>query len=608
MSPERWSQRASSHGVARVSDRPVRRYAQRPLLACAAATLCSAFLGACADRAAGPSLSQPTGCNSARSLQVGQVQLISGGASLECIVLAGTAEVSEYAIITANAASRQDELQSYRVTGEPGAGAATVAISSAANNVSTSQPIDESAALAASARLEAGLRARSRLPLAGHDLTRVAAAARLPFLRGNQEGPVPAHSGSRAAMAVGDTVSYRVGDARTTTMCTTFSNVRAVVRAVGTRAMVVQDVTAPMSGFTAADFAAIASEYDAIVHPTEVQWFGEPTDINGDRRVTLLFTPAVNRLTPTGSLGFVGGYFWAADLLPRSVPSQNYTCPASNEQEIMYLLTPDPDGQVNGNRFTVTTVRRAMRGTVAHELQHLINQGVRQGLGAPPEVDWLNEGLSHFAEELVGRAVRGFPSTRRLDYDDVLVDLDDFDSFFRQNLIRLRSWMARPDLASPISSKALSELAPRGASWALLRYSLDQYAGASPATFTRALVIGPQVDVANLEARARVPFSEIQPGFLMAALGDTLVTGLLPRFRFTSWAIRDAMSGINGGFFPLRLTALPVETITQSLSGSGNYFLLSRPAGSGPFTFRMRAENGGLVGFPDARVYLLRLR
>jgi hypothetical protein len=302
----------------------------------------------------------------------------------------------------------------------------------------------------------------------------------------------------------------------------------------------------------------------------------------------------------------VGGYFWSADLLPRAVPSQGYACPASNEQEIMYLLTPDPDGQVNGNRFTVPSVYKAMRGTIAHELQHLINQGVRQGRNAPPETDWMNEGLSHLAEELVGRAVRGFPVSKALTFNDVLTDLDDYDAFFRQNLIRFRAWMARPDLASPISSKAVSELAPRGASWALLRYAMDQYGGTTPSTFTRALVTGPQVDVANLEARSRVSFTELLPGYLIAATGDTAAVST--RYRFTSWALRDAMSGLNGGLFPLRTTVMPADVATQTRSGSGTFYTLSRPPASSAFTFRMRTESGAPVSFNGARAYLVRLR
>jgi hypothetical protein len=64
----------------------------------------------------------------------------------------------------------------------------------------------------------------------------------------------------------------------------------------------------------------------------------------------------------------------------------------------------------------VTVVRQNTRGTIAHELQHMINQGRRL---LNPAVDssetiWLNEALSHFAEEIVGRAKRGYSDFQRL--------------------------------------------------------------------------------------------------------------------------------------------------------------------------------------------------
>lgn len=551
-------------------------------------------LAGCGDQSTGPGPS--AGCSTPRSLARGQVQTISGAAALACVVVAGTTESSEYLVVTANAAGVQDDLKAYRVSGESGTGvlASRSAVAGAsASAADGAVPAEPGAEFAVRDAFEAHLRQVSRTALGGRDPRALRA-------------PRAVTATIAAPLVAGDTVTYRVGDALATNMCTSFTSVRAVVRAVGSKVVVAQDVSAPANGFSATDFAAITREFDTLVHPTDVQWFGEPSDINGDGKVTLLFSPAINRLTPPGSLGFVGGYFWLNDLLPRTVPAQAYTCPASNEQEIMYFMTPDPDGTVNGNRFTVPTVLRAMRGTVAHEYQHLINQSVRQARSAPAEVDWLNEGLSHLAEELVGRVARGYATARPLTYTDVLVDLDDFDAFFRQNLIRYRAWMARPDLSSPISKKAVSELAPRGAAWALLRFSIDQYAGGAPATFTRALVSGPQVDVANLEARTRVAFSELVPGFLLASTGDT--TGVPPRYRFVSWNIKDAMLGLNGGVYPLRTTALPAEASTQSLSGSGNFFTWSRPAAAGPFTVRMQDVSGGPVVFADARLYLVRVK
>jgi len=122
------------------------------------------------------------------------------------------------------------------------------------------------------------------------------------------------------------------------------------------------------------------------------------------------------------------------------------------------------------------------------------------------------------------------------------------------------------------------------------------------------LVAGPQVDVPNVIARTRVPFSEFLPGFLVASFGDTTVTALDARYSFASWAMRDATTNVNGGVFPLRLTTLPTELLTQSLSGSGNYFVLSRTAGASASTIRMLATGGGVVGFADARVIVVRLK
>jgi len=552
------------------------------------------LLAACGDRATDPGSTAQT-CAAERKLSRGQVQLISGAATLDCVVVGSAADTSEYVLVTANASATQDEVQSYLVKGEA---AASARLSASAPSSSEFEASDIFAPVMDSLTFAVSSEARRREAMRGVLAGRSPAA----LLAGRRQVRTP------AALAVaGDTISLRVGDATASNMCATFSNVRAVVRGVGARAIVAQDIAAPANGFSDADFAAITREFDTLVHPTVVRWFGEVPDINADGKVVLLFTPAINRLTPPGSLGFVGGYFWSADLLPRSLPAQNYSCPASNEQEIMYFLTPDPNGQVNGNRFTVPSVYKAVRGTIAHELQHLINQGRRQVSGAPAETDWMNEGLSHLAEEMVGRAARNYAVSRALTYEDVLVDLDDFDSFFRQNLIRFRGWMTRPDLSSPISRRAVSELAPRGAAWALLRYALDQYGGADPTAFTRALVVGPQVDVANLEARARTNFNDMITGFLVASAVDP-TAGVASRYRFLSWNIRSAMAGINATIYPLRVTTFPALVATQSMAGSGNFFSLKLSPASAPFTARMQGTDGAPVNFAGARALLIRTR
>ncbi len=568
------------------------------------------WLVACGDTPSNPITSST--CAVPLSLGVGEVREFSGGASLGCIVVGSSSVATDFLFISANATPAQDDLREYLVRATTGPESARATQNTGPEAPSSHISTRNASVMAEGVHheldfasdVEGRVRWSEKSLLGARSLPSL--AAELP-----QRVRAAAAGASRAIMApaVGDTLLYRVGNAATADLCNNFTPIRGVVRALGRRATIVLDATAPAGGFTEADFQELSQEFDAVTFPTVSAWFGAPSDINNDGRITIVFTPVINRLSPPGSLGFAGGFFFMGDLLAREVPSQNYRCPASNEQEILYLLVPDPNGQVNGNRFSVETARESARGTMAHEVQHMINQGLRQAAGSSVrEVDWLNEGLSHFAEEVVGRAVRGYTDVQRLTWNNVLFNLDDFDSFFRQNLLRYRLWLDRPDLASPVSTRAAFELAPRGAAWALVRFAADQYGGANQRAFTRALVAGPQVDVANLVARTGVPFEKLLQGFLMASYGDVAPASVGPTFRFASWNMRDVMESLNGGVYPLRLASFPADAVTRSLSGSGNYFFVSRAPRAEPATFRMLAPDGQPIAFAGARVYVARLR
>ena len=534
-------------------------------------------------------------CGARLSLQRGEIRQLSDPSAISCVTIAGAPTASEYLVITANASREQDDLHSYLVR--------TIDGTAATDRIPIAPSWSRMAATTDTIRegLENHVREAEQRVIGKRSLATLTARSHL--------GATPQRSVD--VPRVGDTLSFHVPDASTQNLCANYNDVRAVVKAIGATAMVALDVDAPVRGFSGTDYQSIADEFDSLILPTDTQWFGAPTDINGDGHITILYTPRINRLTPTGSLGFVGGFFFSSDLLPRSNPTQNWTCPSSNEQEIFYLLAPDPDGTVNGNRFSLETAREASRGTTAHELQHMINQGIRQTSTQSDRLEaaWLNEGLSHFAEELVGRASRGYADNKRLTWDDVLFELDDFDSFFRQNLLRLRLWLDRPDLWSPTSGSALTQLAPRGAAWALLRYSTDQYGGTDARAFVRSLTAGPEVDVANLEAKTHASFADLVAGFLVASFADSTVGAMSPRYSFASWSMRDVMTNLNGGDFPLRTRHLPsADIVTSSPSGSGNYFVLSMAAGAPTTRLRVLSPAGGPVDFTGARVYIARLK
>ena len=546
-------------------------------------------------------------CTTPVTLAVGEVRAFTGAATVACVTLAATSGASDFLVIGSNVRPTQDDLLTYTMS----TGGTTAAISPS----TALQHADLGTILEAreGARVEA---VHERLRAAERRLVSPmmrSVAVRNAAQRGSELQP--SRSIAAAVQAVGDTVTIRVPNLQSgKDICRDAVVVRGVVRVVSARSTIVEDISSPAGGFSTTDFAAIAQEFDDVIFPVDTAWFGKPTDINTDGRITILYTPEVNKLAPPNAQGFTAGFFFGNDLLRKTdFPSATDCRTATNEQEIFYLLAPDPAGLFNNVR-TTTTVRQSTRGVIAHEFQHMLNQGVRQYNPAVEalEVSWLNEAMSHLAEEAVGRAVRGFGDFQSLSYNDVnpnITSANEYNAFFRQNLLRLRSWMQRPDTAAPVSNKNRDQLAPRGASWSLLRYTIDQYSNGAARAFTRALAAGPQVDVANLIARARVAqYDQIVNGWLVANFADNLnVPGLPARYSYVSWNMRDVMTQANSGSFPLLVTPLVGPVSTQVASSSGNYFRLTRNAASPPIQLRMLAPAGTNLSSEYATLIVARL-
>ena len=321
--------------------------------------------------------------------------------------------------------------------------------------------------------------------------------------------------------------------------------------------------------------------------------------------MVLLYTPIVNAATKRGSESVTQGFFFGGDLFPTA------QCAQSNLGEVFYLIVPDPDAKFSDER-TSADVRENTRGTIAHEFQHMINLGVRIRENAPDEETWLNEGLSHFAEEIVGRAEHNFSDNQELTISDVADQangLKDFNAFFGQNLVRFRNWLRAPGKLGATSEHADTSLAVRGAAWALLRWSADHYANGDLPAFTRALVAGPQTGVANLTARAGAPFDSLMAGWMVANFADNGgVPDLSNRYSYVSWNMRNVEAAVNQGVYPLVATQVPSG---QSASGTapsagGSYYLLSTSAANRTIIGELDTD-GGTVTYTGARLYIVRL-
>src|SRR4051812_40066617 len=104
---------------------------------------------------------------------------------------------------------------------------------------------------------------------------------------------------------VGDAINMNVNldDACTNPI---MHSVRVV--AVGTHSEIFVDTQNPAGGFTTADYQRFAAKFDTLIYPLDVDNFGEPTDIDQNgKRIAIVFTRAVNELTPPSSSQFTGG-------------------------------------------------------------------------------------------------------------------------------------------------------------------------------------------------------------------------------------------------------------------------------------------------------------
>ncbi|HEU4682008.1 MAG TPA: hypothetical protein VFS51_09695 [Gemmatimonadales bacterium] len=400
-----------------------------------------------------------------------------------------------------------------------------------------------------------------------------------------------------------------VGDQRTfdvcaTTACLTFVQSTATVKAVGNRVAVYVDNAAPASGYTDADLVDVAALFDDHLYPIDTLAFGRESDIDGNGVVVVLLTQRVNALSPdcNATESVILGYFFGADLLPRGPGNTG-----SNEAEIFYGLVPDPDNP--DCSVTETFALSRLPSTFVHEFQHMISFNQHRLVrGASAEDTWLNEGLSHFAEELAGRKV---PDS------ECPVSGSCADDFLAQgNLVNAFAYLGSPEdffLIEPESSSG--ELEERGANWLFVRWLLDHFATDSVfgTDLTQRLVATSLVGVANVAAQTAVGFSTLVAEWQLANYLDDLPGFSQPsaRLRYKSWNFREVAEA-NSRPYPLvpDSTAGPGYSHVGVLrAGSGKHVLVLQAAGAGPVDLLLW---GGLgEPFPsvvDARVAVVRIR
>lgn len=409
----------------------------------------------------------------------------------------------------------------------------------------------------------------------------------------NRSGrPGLSRSVASVAPKVGDLVSVNVSS----DACDNVQKRGARVVAIGTQSIVLSDTLNPAGGFSLSDFQRFAARFDTLVYPLDVANFGEPADIDQNQRVILLFTTAVNELTPPGSKSYVGGFFFDRDLFPVVQTTELQGCAGSNFGELFYLLAPDPTGVINSNPRPTGFVDSITTSVIAHEFQHLINASRR--LYVTPNVQdfeegWLNEGLSHIAEELLFYHEANLSPRSNITADLIRSSgklVSAFNSDMAANTARYDMFLEKPSENSPFRND--DSLETRGATWNLLRYLADRKAsgGGSETATWQLLVNTALTGTSNLTA----VFGSNLPGQLrdwsFSQYTDDLLASVAPEYTQPSWNFRNifpALSGTNNSY-PLEVNSLSTGSSTATsptasgtlIAGSSAYYRFSIPSGS----------------------------
>lgn len=383
--------------------------------------------------------------------------------------------------------------------------------------------------------------------------------------------------------------------------CTSFAPVSVVARYVGRNVALYTDQALPAQGFSDDELIQFGRTFDEQLYPIDTTAFGRESDIDGNGLVNVVLTGAVNRLCPEVG-GIVTGYFYGPDLVPGAS--------GSNGGEVFFGLVPDFGGQY-GCRLTRDFVQRVLPGTFVHEFQHMIsyNQHVLRR-GAGPESTWLNEGLSHFAEELAGRRVSaGFCVA-----NDCLSQFafNDVTNAYRYLFATENRYLVMPDGST-------GALAERGAAWLFVRWLVDHFGNGGDG-LTRALLATDRQGAQNVAAATATPFDRLVGEWHLANWLDDLpgFSPVNPRLRYVSWNWRTTFADLNPQSPSQYPRAFPLDpdstagsydrTITLR-AGSGRHLRVKIGAGAQPVDLRVTGPATGTLP-PElvARVAVARIR
>ena len=397
-----------------------------------------------------------------------------------------------------------------------------------------------------------------------------------PTLAQRSAAPVP--------LEVGATTTLKIRAAADVN-CSVSQSVSARVVYVGTRSVILESTDAPLATTMDADYVALGTKYDEVMHQVLLGNFGNPlafdASLDNNGKVVMLFTKAVNDRA-ANLLGFVT----ICDFFPVTELA------ASNQAEIFYARVPTST-EVNYNSInTRVGWLHNMWGTLIHEVKHVVSYAER--FQTPVLIDefeesWLEEATAQAAIEFYARATHyagkatwkgnaTYANTMRCDVRATQPECNGQPSLITDHFLFLFNYLEAIETKSYFNA-ASAENTVYGSGWLLVRWAADHYA-TDEAAFFRAMTQNWNVTgLRNVESLINRTYASFQPDFMLSLYADDL-PGFTPpagaRYTIPSWNMRDMFLGISQDFnrngealpaYPLKIRSSPFGAFTASVAG-----------------------------------------
>ena len=377
-----------------------------------------------------------------------------------------------------------------------------------------------------------------------------------------------------------------------------FVQTQARLRYSGGRVYIYED-TGVVDTLSTSEYAAFGKLFDEVLYPIDTGAFGSPSDVDANGHIIVLLSQKINQLTKSvdcATQGYVAGYFFGYDLTNGS---------GSNRSEIFYSIAPDSAG-----RFSCvhrrSQVKRGTPPTFIHEFQHMIsfNQHVLMR-GGQGEITWLNEGLSHIAEELGSKYYEAKYPAPQGRTDPAQLFPDSSQGFIVPDFENAYKYLRASSKHSVTTFGGLGSLEERGAAWLFLRWLGDQKGD----QIYKQLVQTTRRGIDNVSAAAGEPFPALFGDFGIATYADSIDgvprSAVPQRYRFTTRDTRQVFAKVcsttllPGQTCPPAITPVSLGcagSSTQAMvPGTSTYFLVGGATGCSSTRIDLTAAGGGAL-------------